>query len=201
MKIMKISCLIFTACLMISTIKAQGYCLKYPQFNEELQFKYCGSAIQWPVSTTKMLDDSLHDDALIKYKAVYQEYIKDPSNKNQYTGITVDCLGIIRKAYCAHFFPYCIADDPSSEEGKVYIGASDGLPNPTLTGDEKVAAWAGKSSPGVCKSLCSFIEARCTPFPEIFETVCANQRNDNCAKCYWMQMTMLLGLILVNLVW
>lgn len=101
--------------LVAYTLQTDEYCLEYPTLSTELKFKYCGTAIQWPVSTSKMLDDDLHDQALSRYKAVYQEYIKDPSNTNQFTGVTVDCLGIMRKAFCAHYFPYCKIEDENSE--------------------------------------------------------------------------------------
>ena len=177
MKLLKCT-LIFT--LLIScSLQTDEYCLEYPSLSQELQFRYCGSAIQWPVSTLKMLDDDLHDQALLRYKEVYQEYIKDPSNTNQFSGVTVDCLGIMRKSLCAHYFPYCVVDDPKSEQ--VHIVDFDGSVSATESEDTNTAR-VGSSNPGMCKSLCGLIEARCPTVSHIFDEICEGQRNDNCSK-------------------
>lgn len=176
----------------------QKYCLEYPTFNEELQYKYCGSAIKWPVQTDMMLDDTLHDQALLKYKEVYQEYIKEPDNKNQYTGITVDCLGIVRKGLCAQLFPYCVTNDATSEQ--VHISDFTGAVSAVETENTNTAR-EGESSFGVCKSLCSLIEARCPTMPQIYEEMCKDMRNDNCAISGRIQVWGLLMAVLVNLIW
>jgi hypothetical protein len=183
--------------LVILTVRAQDtskYCLEYPSLNDELQFKYCGSTILWPVKVDQMLSDELHDLALEKYKEVYQEYIKDPTNENQFAGVTVDCLGIMRKAFCSYYFPYCKIEEDTTEQ--IHINNSDGTVASESSEDTNTAK-KGAISKGICNSLCDLIEARC-PTVDVHSQICSNAKNEFCSRGRIIGFTsLIIGLMVV----
>jgi hypothetical protein len=117
--------------------------------------KYCGSAIDWPLSLTSYdLQNSNHSKAQTEYKIYYQKYLENPGSDEHLKYLTVDCLAIIRKILCAHYFPYCVEE-------------------------------TGLSHAGICSKTCKLLSSRCPLETELYDQVCGGELRDIDCTASW----------------
>jgi hypothetical protein len=119
-------------------------------------------------------------------------------------GVTLDCLGIARKAYCAKYFPYCASTATDEQDKNVYIDDISGevFENDVSKSEPlRLLAYEGDSISGVCGSVCTYIFARCPTVAWMYDDICTGTTNKNCAVSYLINLAFVVMVMILVAIW
>ena len=114
---------------------------KNPEFIDA-KTHYCGNITLYSVPYSNLKNETANTEALKTYTTIYEKYLKNKSNEDEFSGVTLGCLGILRKLACAKEFPYC---DPKTLEVRVGV---------------------------VCKNACNLLSSRCPTEKDLIKYIC-----------------------------